>query len=116
MEAQVMSDFQLPELRVGNLVLFYSDPIGTCEPMIGWVLKKPGIHSISILCFSEATGFVEKTSVRHREDPFWRESESASAWQKWGCFEVHPDTIALQSIPEIATKLKIMLAKESIKK
>lgn len=106
-----MSDFEQPTLSVGNMVLFYSDPIGTCEPMIGWVLKEPGKQTISILCFSDTTGFVEKASVRHKQDPFWRESDSASAWSKWGAYEVHPDTLALQEVKSLVTKLKVRSAK-----
>lgn len=110
-----MSTFTQPELSVGSLVYWYSDPIGKCEPVMGWVLKKPGIHSITILVFSETTGFVEKTSVRHKEDPFWRESETAQAWHKWGCYEVHPDTLALQEVKSLVTKLKVRVAKDAAK-
>jgi hypothetical protein len=54
---------------------------------------------------------VEKKSVRHKDDPFWRESEMAGNWAKWGCFTLHPTTETLKEIKGLLTKLKLDAAR-----
>jgi len=108
-----MSAFQMPALGVGDMVLFYDNPYTTDHPVMGWVSSKPGVQTIKILVWAEEAGFVEKPSVRHREDPFWRESETAQAWQKWGAFDLHPSTKALKELNALLTKQKIEAAKKS---
>lgn len=105
-----MSDFESESLSVGDMVLYYSDPFASCEPLIGWIVKKPGAQTVSILCFSAETGFVEKNSVRHKDDPFWKESESAASWARWGCYEPHPTTLAIREIKPLVTRLKVKAA------
>ena len=105
-----MSDFEKEPLSVGDMILYYPDPFASCEPLMGWVLSKPGAQTVSVLCFSSTTGFVEKNSVRHKHDPFWKESESAAAWAKWGCYEVHPTTMAIREVQPLVTRLKVRAA------
>jgi len=107
-----MSDFKAPEVIVGDLVFWYSDPVNPQSPSMGWISKKPGVNTVNILVWGESTGFVEKPSVRHRDDPFWKESESAASWQRWGCWEQHPQTIALKNVDVVLTKLKVQAAKK----
>lgn len=87
-----MSEWQQPRLSVGDLVFFYTDPSYPRDPQLGFVVEKPGLTSLSILVFSQNTGWHERKSVRHRDDPFWRDDPNANAWSKWGCYELHPIT------------------------
>lgn len=107
-----MPDFKMPDLVVGDMVLFYSNPFSPQDPSMGWVTKKPGAQAITVLVYAEEAGFVEKPSVRHRDDPFWKESDTAVAWGKWGCFELHPQTKALKELQTLITKQKIGAAKK----
>jgi hypothetical protein len=75
------------------------------------VIERPGREAISILVFTQAAGFVEKKSVRHVSDPFWKESEMAPQWQKWGCFDLHPNTKALKELQGLLVKAKIEKAR-----
>jgi ribulose bisphosphate carboxylase small subunit len=102
----------MPALSVGDMVLFYDNPFTDGNPVMGWVTCKPGTQTIKVLVFAEDAGFVEKPSVRHRDDPFWRESETAQAWQKWGAFDLHPNTKALKELQALLTKTKIEAAKK----
>jgi len=107
-----MSDFQPPDLMVGDMILYYSDPFNPADPLMGWVSRRPGRQAINILVWAEDAGFVEKPSVRHKDDPFWRESETAAQWAQWGCFELHPQTKALKEVSALLTKAKIEAAKK----
>ena len=105
-------DFSLPELGVGDMVLWFSNPVNPQDPVMGWVSRKPGSQTINILVWAEDAGFVEKPSVRHVDDPFWKESDTASAWGKWGAFALHPSTKALKELQALLTKQKIDAAKK----
>lgn len=107
-----MADFKMPEVVAGDMVLWYSDPFSPQEPAMGWVSTKPGVQTIKILVWAEEAGFVEKPSVRHADDPFWRENETASSWGKWGCFRLHPSTEALKELKSLLTKAKLEAAKK----
>lgn len=107
-----MPDFRVPDLTVGDMVLWYSNPFSPQDPAMGWVAKKPGHQTAHLLIWAEDAGFVEKPSVRHRDDPFWRESDTAAAWGKWGCYELHPNSKALKEIQSLLTKTKIEAAKK----
>jgi hypothetical protein len=78
---------------------------------MGWVSRKPGSQTINILCWAENAGFVEKPSVRHRDDPFWKENDTAAAWGKWGAYDLHPNTKTLKELASLMTKQKIEAAK-----
>lgn len=104
--------FSMPDLGVGDMVVWYSNPFGPQDPVMGWVSRKPGAQTINILVWAEDAGFVEKPSVRHVDDPFWKESDTASAWGKWGCFDLHPNTKALKELQALLTKQKIEAAKK----
>lgn len=104
--------FSMPDLMVGDMVLWYSNPLVLQDPVMGWVSRKPGLQTINILVWAEDAGFVEKPSVRHASDPFWRESETAAAWGKWGAFDLHPNTKALKELQGLLTRQKIEAAKK----
>jgi hypothetical protein len=104
----------IADLNLADLVLWHDDPFSTASPpSVGWVLQK-GRETISILVFSENSGFVEKKSVRHRDDPFWRESELATNWTQWGCFSVHPTTELLRELKPFLTKMKVDAARTPV--
>jgi len=107
-----MSSFVLPELCVGDRVLFYDNPQNPQKPSMGFVSRRPGVSTISILVFSGDMGFIEKPSVRHRDDPFWSETE-ASNWGKWGSFEVHHESKMLAEVKGLLTKAKVQAAKKA---
>ena len=105
--------FSMPELNIGDMVLFYFDPFNPREPLMGWVSKRPGSSTISILVWADDAGLVEKPSVRHVDDPFWRESETAGAWTRWGAFKEHPNTALLHQVSDLARQLKLMTARST---
>lgn len=107
-----MAGFQMPDLFVGDLVLWYSNPMSPQDPAMGWISSKPGTQTVKILVWAEDAGFVEKPSVRHKDDPFWKESETAQAWGQWGCFDLHPSTKSLKELQALLTKTKIEAAKK----
>lgn len=110
-----MDNFQMPELAIGDMVLFYDNPFSPQDASMGWISSKPGTQTVKILVWGENTGFVEKQSVRHKDDPFWKTSETASAWGKWGAFDIHPNTRALKELQAMLTKAKIDAAKNNKK-
>lgn len=108
-----MSDnYKIPELTVGDMVLFYPDPMNQQNPSMGWVSRRPGAQTITILVWGEDAGLIEKPSVRHAEDPFWAENPNAQSWLRWGAFRLHPNTILLQQAADIAKALKIQAARQ----
>lgn len=109
-----MSSYQMPSVAIGDLVLWHHDPAGAEEGALGWVIEKPGRETLSILVFSQSAGFVEKKSVRHKDDPFWRESEMAANWQQWGCWTAHSATALMKELKPLLTKLKLDAARESV--
>jgi hypothetical protein len=102
------------ELLVGDMVLFHSNPFtpDKSQAAMGWVSTRPGNNTVNILIWAQNAGFVEKPSVRHIDDPFWRESETAAAWGKWGAYELHPNTKALKEMQAVLTRAKIDAAKK----
>lgn len=112
MSEKETSPFKQPEVMVGDMVLYYANPIHKQDAYMGWVCRKPGLNAISILVWSEGTGFVEKQSVRHADDPFWKDNENSAAWHKWGCYELHPQTKALKEVTAMLTQMKVRAAKK----
>jgi len=104
--------YEMPVVAIGDQVLFYDNPQSPQDPCMGWIHTRPGKESVSILIYAPNTGFVEKQSVRHRLDPFWQTSETAQAWSKWGCWELHPNAVALQDLKATLTRVKIDQAKK----
>jgi hypothetical protein len=100
-----MSTFVQPSLIVGDRVLFYDNPQNPQKPCFGFVSRKPGVSTISILVYGGDVGFIEKPSVRHKDDPFWQTQESGN-WGKWGCYEIHPESKLLAEIQQLLAKAK----------
>jgi len=114
---QEPAKWQPPDVSTGTMILWHNNPfhMDPSQASMGWVCQTPGYTTINCLIWTASSGFVEKSSVRHKDDPFWKESETAAAWQKWGCYEVHPDSIAIKELRAIITKLKLEAAAKSEK-
>jgi hypothetical protein len=92
MEAE---SFSPPALRIGDSVYWHHDPLNCNDPLLGWVIQRPGVNTVSILVFSPNTGFQEKPSVRHKDDPGLQEN---AEWRQWGCWEYAPQTAQLKKM------------------
>lgn len=108
-----MSMYSMPVIEVGDLCFWHDDPLNASPPSLGWVIQK-GRETISVLVFSDNSGFVEKKSVRYKDDPFWKDSEMAGNWTQWGCFTLHPHTETLKEIRGFLTKLKMAEARTPV--
>jgi hypothetical protein len=94
----MVANFTPPDVRLGDSVYWYHDPLALHEPRLGWVCERPGAQTVSILVFAPGTGFVEKTSVRHKDDPGLQENP---AWRGWGCWDFsssHKDVLRAQQV------------------
>jgi hypothetical protein len=91
-------DFAPPDIRLGDSVYWYSDPMTLQSPSIGWVCERPGTRTISVLVFAPGTGFIEKQSVRYKDDPGLRENP---AWRQCGCWDFsdeHKDLVRARQV------------------
>ena len=104
----------LKDLNIGDMVLFHNNPVhpNRATAAMGWISGPPGTSTITCVIWAQNSGFVERQSVRHIDDPFWKENETAGAWAKWGAFEVHPNTKMLKEMQQMLTKAKIEAAKK----
>lgn len=92
------TDFTPPAARLGDTVYWYNDPLAPQDPQLGWINERPGALTVSILVFTPGVGFVEKASVRHKDDPGLRENPS---WRQWGCWDFsdsHKDILRAQQV------------------
>jgi hypothetical protein len=88
----------LPTARLGDTVYWYNDPMSPADPQLGWVCARPGAQTVTILVFAPGVGFVEKPSVRHKDDKGLLENP---AWRSWGCWDFsdsHKDMARAQQI------------------
>ena len=97
-----MEPFSPPTVRIGDMVYWYNDPLSPAEPSIGWVAQRPGAHTLTVLIYGPYTGFQEKPSVRHRDDPGLQEN---AEWRQWGCWELAPMTQQLRKLDGMAAQL-----------
>ena len=103
--------YSMPEVSIGDLLIWHDNPSNPSDGSIGWVVERPGRDSVSILVFAQNAGFVEKKSVRHKDDPFWKASEMAQNWMVWGCWEYHPSTALLKELRTMLTRAKVESAR-----
>ncbi len=87
--------FSPPSARIGDTVYWHNDPLSCSDPCLGWVCERPGVKTVTILSFSPNTGFQEKSSVRHKDDPGLSEN---AEWRRWGCWEYAPVTAQLRKL------------------
>jgi hypothetical protein len=97
-----MPDFTPPSVKLGDSVYWYHDPLNTTDPVLGWICRRPGTNTVSVLVFAPEVGFVEKPSVRHKDDPGLREN---STWRQWGCWDFSGQTATIRRLETVATSL-----------
>lgn len=73
-----------PEAKMGTQVYYYRDPLNLEDPSLGFICRRPGANTVSIMVFAPSGNLVEKPSVRHKDDPGLREND---AWRQWGCWD-----------------------------
>lgn len=78
------SGYAPPAARLGDSVYWYHDPMTLQDPAIGWICNRPGALTVTLLVFAPGIGFVEKPSVRFKDDPGLLEN---AAWRSWGCWD-----------------------------
>lgn len=96
------ASFSPPAVRPGDCVYWYSDPLTCAEPQIGWVVDHPGVCTVNVLVFSPSSGFMDKPSVRHRDDPGLQEN---AQWRQWGCWEYSPQTAQLKKLDSMMAQI-----------
>jgi|APGre2960657404_1045060.scaffolds.fasta_scaffold250088_2 hypothetical protein len=94
--------FSMPQTKIGDMIYWYSDALSCSEPCIGWISQRPGVHTVTALVFSPNTGFIEKPSVRHRNDPGLQESVE---WRQWGAWEYAPVTAQLRKVDSVMAQV-----------
>jgi hypothetical protein len=99
MEAE---SFSQPPVRIGDSVYWYHDPLTCAEPVLGWIVQRPGVSTVCILTFSPYAGFQEKPSVRHRDDPGLQENAD---WRQWGCWEYSPQTAQSKKLDGLMSQI-----------
>jgi hypothetical protein len=100
-------------VAIGDAVLYYANPLNRKDPALGWICRRPGINTVSVLVFSPESGFIEKPSVRHIDDPGLAESAS---WRQWGAWEYHPMTATLKKVESLMPQIVALLSRNSSKK
>lgn len=103
------SEFPSQMVELGDMVLFYANPLNLKEPAIGWVCRRPGVNTVFILTFSPDEGFVEKPSVRHKDDPGLADN---AAWRQWGAWDFHPATLTLKRLNTMMPQVVSLLARQ----
>jgi hypothetical protein len=94
-----METWDMPVPRAGDIVLFSPDPKNFDNATIGFCYKRPGSSTIDILVFTP-TGWVDRRSVHHRDDPGWIE---AKHWNDDGAWDFAPITKDIQKAVTAAT-------------
>lgn len=98
------SEYAPPEVRLGDMVYWYNDPMTLTEPALGWVCNRPGAVTVTLLVFAPGVGFVEKPSVRFKDDPGLLENPS---WRSWGCWDFSPAHKDLARASQIAASMAL---------
>lgn len=104
--------FVTPEIRLGDMVYWYNDPTTLTDPCIGWVCQRPGSVTVTLLVFAPGVGFVEKPSVRHKDDPGLSEN---TAWRSWGCWDYSPAHRDMMRAKEVTASLALNHEREAKK-
>lgn len=103
--------FSPPPVRVGDSVYWYNDPLNCNEPTLGWIVQRPGALTVTILTFSPNFGFLEKPSVRHKDDPGLLENAD---WRQWGCWEYTPMTTQLRKMDSVMSQIATLTEQVSL--
>jgi hypothetical protein len=80
----------MPIPRAGDIVLYSTDRQNFANATIGFVYKRPGGTTIDILVFTPS-GWVDRRSVHHKDDPGWLESKHWGADGAWELAQITQD-------------------------
>ena len=89
------SSWMPPKADLGDMVYWYVDATNTNQPQLGWINERPGQLTVSILVYAPTVGFVEKSSVRHKDDPSLLENAN---WRANGAWAFAPQTERIKKI------------------
>lgn len=95
------NEFKKPDVGIGTQVLYYRDPMNPQDPQLGFVSEKPGAQTLTISVMTRS-GFVEKASVRHIDDPGLKENP---AWRQWGCWDLTDTEKTLRRVAGMSASL-----------
>lgn len=93
-----------PEVRLGDTVYWYHDPLTRNDPQLGWVCARPGSLTVTLLVFAPGVGFIEKPSVRFKDDPGLVDNPN---WRGWGCWDFSDAHKEMERVKGLASKLAI---------
>lgn len=105
------TNFVMPRPMLGDTVLFSTDMRNFSNPAVGWVTAV-GQTTITILTFTPG-GFVQRTSVHHRNDP---DLEGDHGWQDLGCWDFASCTKAIRELMTPATPAEASRGRETARK
>lgn len=83
--------YDMPRPRMGDVVLFSTDIHGFSSPMIAFVTKEPGDSTVHLLSFT-SSGWVDRPSVHHKDDP---RIHGDNGWGELGVWDFAPMTTAI---------------------
>ena len=89
-----MTQFSMPRPQPGDLILFSTDIHNFSDACIGWVTDERGECTVNLLAFTPS-GFVQKSSVHHKDDPALLENPG---WEALGCWDYAPLTTLIQKL------------------
>ena len=95
-----MRSWKMPSVSQGDCVLFSTDIHNFNDPTLAWVLKEPRDSTITVLAFT-AAGFVEKSSVHHKDDPA---IQSDHGWQDLGVWDYTDQCRAMHELMDVSSK------------
>jgi len=84
-------EWTMPIPNMGDMVFFSTDVHNFSNPSIGFVMQTPGDSTVRILCFTP-TGWVDRPSVHHKDDP---SLAGSPGWAELGCWDFAPITKAI---------------------
>ena len=83
--------WKMPRPAIGDTVLFSTDLHHFSNPSVGFVVAEPGDSTLRILTFTP-TGWVERHSVHHKDDP---DIFGDHGWADLGVWDFAPLTLAI---------------------
>ena len=105
-----MSNWKMPLPEMGDVVLFSTDQRNFSDPTVGWVTAI-GQKTINILTITP-TGFVQRSSCHHREDP---DLLGDHGWQDLGTWDFSKTTAAVRELMAPTPKAEKRSARDSDK-
>lgn len=103
-----MTQWTMPRPGIGDAVLYSNDHASFSDPVLGWVIRAPGDSTVHLLVFAPELGFVEKSSVRHRDDPAIKDNPG---WWEHGVWAFTAAQEAINSVGPLKTQLAVALSK-----